>query len=99
MGGFDANSAFVKIFFKLEGCLVFCKYIHCMIYSQDQSDQFLVKSIYLNLSKCTKISSINNLEVADKFSSLLTKITSHVLANTGLKDGISGNILAVYSNL
>ena len=52
-----------------------------------------------NLPKCTKFCSTHKLEVAGKCFAVLTKNYLMDLQIRGLKDGISGNILVVYSNL
>ena len=53
----------------------------------------------INLSKCTKFCSTHKLEVAGKCFDVLIKNYLMEWQIRGLKDGISGNILVVYSNL
>ena len=52
-----------------------------------------------NLPNCTKFCSTHKLEVAGKWFVVLTKNYLMDWQIRGLKDGILGNILAVYSNL
>ena len=53
----------------------------------------------INLSKCTKFCSIDNLEVADKYFGLFTKNNFMGWQIQGLEDGIPGNIWVLYWNL